>query len=42
MSDKVIPLPGTSEVDRQFIELERQREEIRQQAQKISERQNEV
>jgi len=40
--DTVIPFPQQSAVDRQFEELERQREQIRQQAQLIAERRNEV
>tara|TARA_B100000780_G_scaffold263898_1_gene218130 strand:- start:405 stop:536 length:132 start_codon:yes stop_codon:yes gene_type:complete len=42
MPDKVVTFPQTSEVDRQFLELERQREAIREQARLIMERQNEV
>tara|TARA_R100000935_G_C2796618_1_gene148443 strand:- start:902 stop:1027 length:126 start_codon:yes stop_codon:yes gene_type:complete len=35
--DKVITFPQRSEVDRQFLELERQREAIRKQAELIAE-----
>ena len=40
--NKVITFPQTSEIDKQFIKLEQQREEIRKQAQFIAECKNEV
>jgi len=36
-ADKVITFPQPSEADRQFLELERQREVIRKQAELIAE-----
>lgn len=40
--NKIITFPRTSEIDQQFMDLERQREEIRKQAELIAERKNEV
>tara|TARA_R110000796_G_scaffold107599_3_gene218373 strand:- start:346 stop:495 length:150 start_codon:yes stop_codon:yes gene_type:complete len=36
--DKVVQFPETSEIDQQFLELERQQQIIRQQSKEISEK----
>jgi|TARA_R110000824_G_scaffold9855_1_gene43620 hypothetical protein len=40
MNTNVIPLPQLSEIDKQFIALERQQKEIREQAKLIQEKLN--
>jgi len=42
MTSNVIPLPQLSEIDKQFIILEKQQQLIREQAKLISEKNNNV
>tara|TARA_X000001036_G_scaffold233428_1_gene217953 strand:- start:133 stop:261 length:129 start_codon:yes stop_codon:yes gene_type:complete len=41
MMDNILQFPQTSEIDKQFLQLEKQRELIRQQKKLIAEKNNE-